>query len=175
MTSETASLISIRPRFVDAMFRGEKWIELRRRQLHVSAGHLLFVYETAPVMAIRGIVEVTRVVNQPLADLWALVAPGACVTRSEYETYFAGQSRASAIYLASPRAFGSALTLSTIRAASPLFHPPRTWTSFAALPLPLQVQLRALVGGDAEAPSGARSRTNTRRRPAARRAIGRGG
>jgi predicted transcriptional regulator len=138
-----ASLISIRPRFVDAIFSGEKWVELRRRRFQAEPGQLLFVYETSPVMAIRGIVRVRSVETGSVTDLWPRVAAGACVTRTEYQSYFSGSQCASAIHVTEPQAFAAPLTLSAIRATSPLFHPPRTWTAFAALPLPLQVCLRA--------------------------------
>lgn len=144
-----ASLISIRPRFVEAIFAGDKWIELRRRRLHAEEGHVLFVYETSPVMAVRGIVQVARVESASVSALWRRVRTGAHVSFGEYLDYFRDQHVASAIWLTELQAFDRALTLSDIRRHSPLFHPPRTWTSFSALPLPLQVQLREWLPGSA--------------------------
>jgi predicted transcriptional regulator len=135
-------LMSVHPRFATAIFGGEKTVELRRRRLHASPGDILFIYETSPVMAIRGVVRVVHVETRGVDELWRLAGDKAAIERSEYARYFVGVDRATAIHLDSPFAFVNALSLSTIRRHSPLFHPPRTWACLHGLPLPLQVKLR---------------------------------
>lgn len=141
-------LISIRPLFSEAIFNGSKTVELRRRRLHASVGDVLFVYETAPIMSIRGVVRVKRVETRSVSKLWREIGLKAAIGRSDYLRYFADEERASAIYLTSPVEFVAPLSLSTIRQKSPLFHPPRTWTKFDSLPLPLQVELQGRLIAD---------------------------
>ena len=108
-----ASLISVRPRFVDAIFRGEKAVELRRRKLNAPAHHVLFVYETAPVMAVRGFVRVLSVESGSVRGLWRRVGPLTAVTWSEYRAYFDGRSGAVAIHIGDPTLFAELLALSS--------------------------------------------------------------
>lgn len=134
----SAWLISIRPRFVKDIFSGMKSVELRRQRIQAKPGDLLFVYETSPVMAIMGFVVVVAVETRQVNSLWPRVRSYSGVTRREYAEYFTGVDQASAIHLAQPTLLDEPIVLSNMREVSPAFHPPRTWTSFRALPLTLQ-------------------------------------
>jgi predicted transcriptional regulator len=149
-----ASLISVRPRFTSLILDGSKTVELRRRAPNVAPGHSFFVYECAPTMAIVGVVRVKAVERARLGPLWRRVRVASQVSRREYLEYFAGLDCGVAIHLEAAWRFDIPLTLKAVRSTSPLFHPPRTWISFGALPLPLQSELRhrlAANGGAARA------------------------
>ena len=81
-------LISIHPRFVEAILNGEKTIEFRRRWTNRPVGHLV-IYATSPVKKIVALVPVEEVVEASPTSLWRLAQQqGGGITRSELYDYF---------------------------------------------------------------------------------------
>lgn len=138
-----ASLLSVRPLHARHLFSGAKTVELRRRAPRVQPGHVFFIYESAPTMAVRGYALVEDVSTAPLPDLWQATAAAACVTHEQFSTYFANRAEGSAITLSAIFEFERPITLREARALAPRFHPPQSWVSFGTLPGRLQNMLRA--------------------------------
>lgn len=83
-------LISIHPRFAEAIARGEKTVEFRRRWTKRDVSHLV-VYATAPIKRIVAIAPIEEVVEESPAKLWRLSkAQGGGVTKAELASYFIG-------------------------------------------------------------------------------------
>jgi predicted transcriptional regulator len=140
-----ASLLSVRPKYVDQILTGQKTIELRRQRPRIEQGHAFFLYASSPIQAVAGVAQVCGVEIRGIGGLWKEVSARARITRAEFSAYFDACERGVAIHLASALTFARPLTLHEIRNKNPSFHPPRTWTSFSALPWPLQGDLiRAL-------------------------------
>lgn len=137
-----ASLISIRPKYAERIFLGTKTVELRRRAPRVGPGHIFFVYESAPVMAIRGCATVTKIEARRVGALWRAIRPLADVTREEFDTYFHSCEMGVAIHLTRVTEFDAGIPLSELREMAPFFHPPQSWVALGAMPLPLQKKLR---------------------------------
>ncbi len=137
-----ASLLSVRPVHARDIFSGAKTVELRRRAPRVHHGHVLFIYESAPTMAVRGFALVDDVATAPLQALWQATAAAACVTHEQFRAYFADRTEGSAITLAAIFEFERPITLREVRALAPTFHPPQSWVSFGALPGCLQRALK---------------------------------
>lgn len=81
-------LISIHPRFVEAILGGEKTIEFRRRWTNRPVSHLV-IYATSPVKKIVALAPIKEVVEASPTALWRLSQQqGGGVTRSELYDYF---------------------------------------------------------------------------------------
>ena len=93
----SALLLSIKPRYADAIFARRKRVELRRVKPRVGPGDLVLVYVTSPRCALEGAFEVERVLTEKPAVLWKHVAHNAGVTREEFDNYFEGRDAAYAI------------------------------------------------------------------------------
>ena len=139
--SMNASLLSVQPQHAQNIFAGAKTVELRRRVPRVKPGHVFFIYESAPTMAVRGFAYVDAVAKEPLDALWAGVNKAACVSFEEFSAYFADRADGVAIRLSATCEFEAPISLREARALAPWFHPPQSWTSFAALPPNLQAAL----------------------------------
>ncbi len=76
-------------------------------------------------MALVGSFRVESVVRAPLGLLWESVREIACVSRREFNTYFAGLDSGVAIHVADVAEFREPIPLDDLRAAWPGFHPPQ--------------------------------------------------
>jgi predicted transcriptional regulator len=83
-------LMSIRPRFAEAILCGEKSVELRRRRPSFSRGTNVLVYASSPVRQVIGWFEVGEVISASPRALWSRVKHCAGVSRQEFDDYFAG-------------------------------------------------------------------------------------
>ena len=93
----SALLLSIMPRYADAIFARSKRVELRRVKPRLGPGDLVLVYVTSPRCALEGAFEVERVLTEKPAVLWKHVSHNAGVTRDEFNHYFEGRDTAYAI------------------------------------------------------------------------------
>lgn len=119
-----ALLLSLKPRFADAIFLRTKRVELRRVRPRLSAGDLVLVYVTSPRCSLEGAFEVERVLEAKPAALWGHVAHNAGVTRAEFMQYFQGSSMAFGIVIRRVWRFAP-LSLSTLRKAK--IRPPQSY------------------------------------------------
>lgn len=89
-------LMSLHPRFADAILNGKKTVEFRRRPIarQVSA---VVIYSTSPVQKVVGYFQVGRVHAASPTAIWN--EHGACgeISRAEFRTYFEGARCAHAI------------------------------------------------------------------------------
>lgn len=92
-----ALLLSIKPRFADAIFAKAKGVELRRVRPRVSAGDLILVYVTSPRCALEGAFEVERVLEARPSALWQSVRRTAGITKTEFDDYYRGSKAAYGI------------------------------------------------------------------------------
>ena len=63
-------ILSLRPRFADAILGGVKTVELRRTEPRIRVPTLALLYATTPVRALLGTCIVTSVESGRLAALW---------------------------------------------------------------------------------------------------------
>lgn len=95
----SALLLSIKPRFADAIFARKKRVELRRVKPRVGPGDLVLVYVTSPRCTLEGAFEVERVFAEHPAALWLHVEKQAGVTEREFQDYFKGRQIAYGIVI----------------------------------------------------------------------------
>lgn len=96
-------LMSIRPRYADAIFSGAKTVELRRRRPSFARGARILVYSSSPSRRLQGTFVVSGVIAGDLDSVWAQVKSRAGVDRSAFDAYFAGCTAAYAIEIENPQ------------------------------------------------------------------------
>jgi predicted transcriptional regulator len=107
------ALLSIHPRFAEAILNGEKRVELRRSPVGSDVSHVL-IYATAPVQSVIGWFEVLGVDVGSKTSVWNHHQAVAGVSRSEYRTYFSGADRAFAIRVGRAHRIAGGVTLDRI-------------------------------------------------------------
>ena len=120
-------VFSIKPEYSRKIATGEKTIELRRRfPMSVPAGTTALIYETSPTRALAGIAEIGVVHRRDPQEIWKSFGEQACITRNDFDAYFAGVDCAFAIELKHGRRLPRALELSELRERFN-FEPPQSF------------------------------------------------
>lgn len=118
-TPEVA-LLSIKPRFAEAILAGTKRVEFRRRRLADTVRHIV-VYSTQPVGTVVGSCGVSGQLSATPDELWSAVGDVGGISREEFDTYFEGAVQAVAILLEKPSRLSPhrAVSLNDLGAARP--------------------------------------------------------
>ena len=99
-TQRTAILLSIRPAYASTIMDGSKTVELRRRfPQHLAMGTVALFYASSPVQAIVGHARIREVKRLPIDRIWQEFSEAARIKRSDFDEYFTGCDRGSAIFL----------------------------------------------------------------------------
>lgn len=110
-----ALLLSIKPRFADAIFEGTKTFELRKVRPKVVAGDLVLVYVTIPRCRLEGAFKVSEVLEMAPAKLWLRVRGKCGVTSTEFNEYYSEKSTAFAIGVTEAWQLETAVGLNALR------------------------------------------------------------
>ena len=90
------ALMSIHPRYADAILAGTKKVEFRKRPIGADVTHVV-VYATAPVSAVVGAFTVTGQETHPPRKLWRLFERVAGISRSGFFDYYAEREHGTGI------------------------------------------------------------------------------
>ena len=120
-------LLSLKPRFADLVFMGEKTVELRRRIASTMKGREVFIYVSSPARMIRGGFRVADVWSSDPETVWGEVASRAGVAKAEYDAYYEGCGIAHALALSDVWAHEAPVEIEGVRRALPGFRPPQSW------------------------------------------------
>ena len=121
-------ILSLRPRFAEAILSGLKTVELRRTEPKIRVPTLALIYASTPVRALLGTCVVTSVESGHLAALWQAYGAGSGVDHEEFLNYFAGVQAGSALSLASPTRFSRPIPLVELRSRPKGFRPPQSFS-----------------------------------------------
>ncbi|TFC54704.1 MULTISPECIES: ASCH domain-containing protein [unclassified Cryobacterium] len=110
-----AVLLSIRPRFADAILEGSKTHELRRRFPTIEAGTLVYLYASSPTKAIVGSFVCSAVRYDAIADIWSSLKMGLGLVESEFFAYFEGNTSGFAVEASHPSRFTTPVSLNLLR------------------------------------------------------------
>lgn len=99
MSSDRVVLLSVRPRFVDAILAGTKSIELRRTRIHALPGTLVMLYSSSPSRSVQGTAVIERIESGSPEVIWDHSRGRVGVSRQEFTEYFDGASAAFALHL----------------------------------------------------------------------------
>jgi predicted transcriptional regulator len=86
-TNRRVALVSIHPRFAEAILRGEKLVEFRRRGPSPATSHVI-VYATAPVQRIVGWFQVRDVASGTPKSLWNRFGSIGGIGSAEFDRYY---------------------------------------------------------------------------------------
>ena len=143
MAAERVVLLSVRPRFADALLDGTKTVEVRRRPVRLHAGAVCLLYASSPTRALTGALTVAGVDHGAPDELWRRHGAGTALTRVDYDDYLDGRSTACALVVAAPIAFRTAVPLAELRRRNDAFVPPQSYRFVH------DGELRALLNGQA--------------------------
>jgi predicted transcriptional regulator len=138
-------LLSVRPRFAEAIMAGTKTVELRRTRMHAPVGSRVVLYSSSPVRAVIGTAVLDRIESEHPAALWLGVGAGSAVTKSEFDAYFHGADSGHGLHLREVDALTTPVSLQDLRRRVGV-EPPQ---SFRYLSAP---QTRALLAENTGSP-----------------------
>ena len=91
-------LVSVRPIYASKILHGQKTVELRRKFPEVGAtGALVLIYSSSPVSAVVGCARIKHVLKLPVSRIWKEYGVATCISKHEFDAYFAGLKHGFAI------------------------------------------------------------------------------
>lgn len=124
-------LLSIRPVYSEKIFSGKKHVELRRIRPSVHKGDLVLVYTSSPSCELTGAFLVGAVETGTPTSLWPKVRRVCGLTRSQFDDYYRGTTKAYGIRIERAWRLDTPVKLASLRRRSARFHPPQSYRYFA--------------------------------------------
>jgi len=121
--------LSIRPKYADAIFSGEKRFEFRRTIFRRPV-QVVVVYITSPVKRVIGEFDVEEIISDTVESLWRRAKHSAGIERDDFFEYFRGRSAGHAISIGSVRLYPKPLEI----AAALGTRPPQSWVYLREAP-----------------------------------------
>src|ERR1035441_1124470 len=106
----TCALLSIRPPYAEAIFRGEKRFEFRRA-IFRKAVDVVVVYTTSPTSLVVGEFDVSEIISESIEDLWSRTSRYAGIDREVFFNYLNGRGVGHAIAIGKVRKYKKPLKL----------------------------------------------------------------
>jgi predicted transcriptional regulator len=132
MTSTSRPIVlSLRPRFADAILNGSKTAELRRQRVNAPPGTPVILYSSSPVMAVVGTARIAAIQTSPPDQAWRHYRHRLGLSRDEFNTYLDGSSIACVLELATVQTLDSPLPLHQLRLTA-TFQPPQSYRYLSA-------------------------------------------
>lgn len=120
-------VLSLRPRFAEAILAGAKTVELRRTEPKIVVPTRALLYAASPVRALLGTCIITSVRSTDLAALWQEHGSHAALSYEDFRRYFEGVDVGTALTLTEPRRFSCKVALEDMRAKPRSFRPPQSF------------------------------------------------
>ena len=124
---ERMVVLSLKPRFSEAILAGIKTVELRRTEPKIVVPTRALLYASTPVRALVGTCIIDSIRSADLATLWDEYGSRSDLRHSEFLQYFQGVGSGTALALTRPRAFGQPIALKDLRAKPKGFRPPQSF------------------------------------------------
>ena len=126
MNANTHIVLAIHRRHAQAILRGEKTHELRKRLPRLVRGDRVYLYETAPTSAIVGgftIGDVSR--DTPMAT-WQAVGDGLAISKPEFDGYVNGSKEVIALQVSNTFRLRKSATREDLLKVVARFTPPQS-------------------------------------------------
>ncbi len=120
-------VLSLKPRFADAILAGAKTVELRRTEPKIVVPTRALLYAASPMRALLGTCVITSVQTLDLLVLWREQGSGSGLRYHEFQEYFEGVDVGTALTLTRPRTFSRPIPLQDLRAKPKGFRPPQSF------------------------------------------------
>ena len=120
-------VLSLKPRFAEAILEGAKTVELRRTEPKIVVPTRALLYAASPVRALVGTCIIISVQPLDLVALWQEHGAGSGLLEREFQEYFEGVDMGTALTLVQPSAFHRQIPLQDLRARPKGFRPPQSF------------------------------------------------
>lgn len=121
------ALLSIEPRWADAILSGGKAFEFRRTPPTLDVPFYVLLFATEPTGAIVGQARIDRVVEKDVPTLVAETVPETPHSSEEVTEYFSGKDVGAALHVEKTETFDSPIDRPTIESAIPGFTAPQNF------------------------------------------------
>ena len=119
-------VLSLKPRFAEAILAGDKTVELRRTVPKIVVPTRALLYATTPVRALLGTCVIASVESADLAVLWREYGSRTALLYEEFQQYFEGVRMGTALSLTQPRPLDRPIPLENLQAKPQSFRPPQS-------------------------------------------------
>lgn len=89
-------LMSIKPKYVNKIFTGEKLYELRRKIFQKKVNSIV-VYSSSPIMRVIGEIEIEDIIVGTPVSIFQQFEDKICISREDYFSYFSNTNIAYAL------------------------------------------------------------------------------
>lgn len=120
-------LMTIKPQYVEKIITGKKQIEVRRSNLNMEKGDVIFIYSSKPESSVVSCAKVNLVERLEKDKLWSKYNAKLGISLKEYDIYLKAKTVATAIHLADFEALKSPLSLQTLHRLLPGFRIPQSY------------------------------------------------
>lgn len=121
-----ALVLSLKPRFAEAILAGTKTVEVRRVRPRITVQTLALMYASGNARALVGTCMVRSVTRYPADELWHLHGADTALSRTEFDAYLQGRDSGVALLLESAEPLAAPISLHTLRRAHG-FRPPQSF------------------------------------------------
>lgn len=119
-------VLSLKPRFAEAILAGTKTAEVRRVRPRITMPTLALLYASGRARALVGTCVVRSVTRYPADELWQLHGADTALSRAEFDAYLQGRDCGVALLLERPQPLAAPISLHTLRQAHG-FRPPQSF------------------------------------------------
>lgn len=120
----TRVLLSVKPRFAEAILAGKKTFEFRRAVFRRQDIDTVVLYASSPTRMVVGEFTIDKVLSLALDALWRATHTGGAIDRDYFDQYFQGRTTGHALKVKRARRYRSPLCL---RADFGIDHPPQSF------------------------------------------------
>lgn len=120
-------VISIKPRFAEAILSGRKTVELRKTSARLRPGTRALIYASSPTRALVGSAVITRRHQLSIDGLWTRFGGQAAIDEGAFRRYYAGDVEGVAFELSDVRRHAQAVSLEELRRLGDGFRPPQSY------------------------------------------------
>lgn len=121
-----ALVLSLKPRFAEAILDGIKTVEVRRITPRITVPTLALLYASGNARALVGTCVVRSVARYLVNELWHLYGTDTALSRVEFDAYLQGRDSGVALLLESAEPLAAPIALHTLRQAHG-FRPPQSF------------------------------------------------
>jgi predicted transcriptional regulator len=117
-------LLSVKPRFAEAILCGQKTFEFRRAVFRRRNVRTVVLYASSPMQKVVGEFKIDEVLSLGLDALWGATQEGGAIDRCYFDNYFRGRTTGYALKVKAVRRYRLPLCL---RADFGIDHPPQSF------------------------------------------------
>lgn len=119
-----AILLSIKPKFAQAILSGKKLFEYRKKVFRNSEAKIVYIYASYPVCKVVGKFRIQDIIENEIESLWDDTAFGAGISKEYFNSYFFNKKLGYAIKVTEPVKFEVPLSL---KDSFEIEHPPQSF------------------------------------------------